>query len=105
MAASGRPALGTIHVWWLKVGSSNQEHEFAAHVYLNQILFDSVSVELYAEPDRSGSPVRIPMVRGAEVAGSIDGFVYTGRTPAARLASDYTCDSCPHSQECWCRRK
>jgi starch phosphorylase len=80
----------TIHFGSLKVESSNREHKFTAQVYLNQILSDSVSVELYAEPDRSGSPVRIPMVRGAKVAGSVDGFVYTGRAPAGRPASDYT---------------
>jgi starch phosphorylase len=80
----------TIHFGSLKVESSKQEHKFAAQVYLNQILSDSVSVELYAEPDRSGSPVRIPMVRGDNLAGSIDGFVYTARAPAVRPASDYT---------------
>ena len=80
----------TIRFGSVKVESSDQEHKFAAQVYLSQILSDSVNVELYAEPDRSGSPVRIPMVRGAKVAGSIDGFVYTGRAPSTRPASDYT---------------
>lgn len=74
----------------LKVESSDQEHKFTAHFYSNQILFHSVGVELYAEPDRSGSPLRIPMARGAKVAGSIDGFVHTGRAPVARPASGYT---------------
>lgn len=81
----------TIRFGSTEVESSNQEHEFAAQVYLNDVLSDSVSIELYAEPDRSGAPVvRIPMVRSAKVVGSVDGFVYTGRAPAARPASDYT---------------
>jgi len=80
----------TIRFGSIKVESSNQEHEFAAQVYLNDVLSDSVSIELYAEPDRSGAPVRIPMVRSAKVVGSVDGFVYTGRAPSARPASDYT---------------
>ena len=80
----------TIRFGSIKVESSNQEHEFAAQVYLNDALFDSVSVESYAEPIRTGVPVRIPMVRGAKVAGPVDGFVYTGRAPSARPASDYT---------------
>jgi glycogen phosphorylase len=80
----------TIRFGSTKVESSNLEHEFSAQVYLNDLLSDSVSIELYAEPDRTGAPVRIPMVRSAKVAGSVDGFVYTGRAPAARPASDYT---------------
>ena len=80
----------TIRFGSIKVESSNQEHEFAAQVYLNDVLSDSVSIELYAEPERSGAPVRIPMVRSAKLVGSVDGFVYTGRAPAARPASDYT---------------
>jgi glycogen phosphorylase len=51
----------TIRFGSIKVESSNQEHEFAAQVYLNDVLSDSVSVALYAEPNRTGVPVRIPM--------------------------------------------
>ncbi|MBV8135306.1 MAG: alpha-glucan family phosphorylase [Deltaproteobacteria bacterium] len=80
----------TISFGSTKVESSNLGHEFATQVYLNDLLSDSVSIELYAEPERSGAPVRIPLVRSAKVAGSVDGFVYTGRAPAARPASDYT---------------
>jgi glycogen phosphorylase len=80
----------TIRFGSLKVQCSNQEHEFVAEVYLNQVLSDSVSVELYAEPYRSGAAVRIPMARGAKMTGSVDGFVYTGRAPSSRPASDYT---------------
>jgi hypothetical protein len=80
----------TIRFGSLKVQCSNQKHEFVAEVYLNQVLSDSVSVELYAEPHRSGAAVRIPMARGAKMTGSVDGFVYTERAPPSRPAPDYT---------------
>jgi glycogen phosphorylase len=89
----------TIHFGSLEIESSNQEHNFAAQVYLNQFLSDSVCVELYAEPNHSEAPVRIPMVRGAKVAGSEDGFVYTGRAPSSRPASDYTLRVVPSRSE------
>jgi glycogen phosphorylase len=89
----------TIHFGSIKIESSNQEHKFAAQVYLNQVLSDSVCVELYAEPSQSEAPVRIPMVRGAKVAGSADGFVYTGRAPSSRPASDYTLRVVPSRSE------
>lgn len=83
----------TIRFGSLKIESSNHGHEFVAEVYFSQVLFDSVSVELYAEPCRSGAAVRIPMARGAKMTGSVDGFVCTGRAPSSRPASDYICAS------------
>lgn len=80
----------TIHFGSLKVESSNQEHDIVAEVYLNRVLTNSVSIELYAEPYRSGAAVRIPMARAVKMTGSVDGFVYTGRAPSSRPASDYT---------------
>jgi glycogen phosphorylase len=90
----------------LKVESSNQEYKFAAQVYLNDVLSDSVSVELYAEPNRSGAPIRIPMNRGAKVAGPVSGFVCTQGERLRPVRHPITpCESSPQSQECSCRWK
>jgi len=83
----------------VKVKSARGEHEFAAQVYFDDDLRDSVQVELYAEEPGSREPVRIPMVREAKVAGSANGYVYTARAPSARPASDYTVRIVPSKAE------
>jgi glycogen phosphorylase len=55
-----------------------------------------VKVELYAEGENGGTPIREPMNRGERLVGSMTGFNYSVRVPATRHAADYTPRLIPH---------
>ena len=63
---------------------------FEVQVYLGEIEPDWVMVELCADPAPEGPPVRQAMMRGAAIAGSMNGFVFYASVPASRPQSHYT---------------
>jgi starch phosphorylase len=63
---------------------------FEVQVYLGEVEPDWVIVELCADPAPEGPPVRQTMVRGAAIAGSMNGFVYCASVPASRPQGHYT---------------
>jgi glycogen phosphorylase len=65
-------------------------HRFQVHVYLDDLEPDAVLVELYAQARNGESPVRLPMIRGEALAGSIGGHIYTAQVASSRPAGDYT---------------
>jgi len=85
------------HANWREVhfGRSSIEREgdawrFEVQVYLGEIEPDWVSVELCADPAPERGPVRQTMVRGAAIAGAINGYVFCANVPASRPQSHYT---------------
>jgi glycogen phosphorylase len=71
----------------VKVQSDAQKHTFEIQLFLDDISPDAVRLELYADGD---APVRQEMKRGQQLAGSVNGYVYSGSVPASRPAGDYT---------------
>jgi len=59
-------------------------------VYLADLDPEAVRVELYAEAQDSGEPVRQSMQRSEPLVGSANAFLYVANVPATRPASDYT---------------
>src|SRR5208337_4959024 len=79
----------------LRFGSATLDNQgehyfFQVQVYLDDLDPEAVKVELYAEGQNGGAPIRQPMKRGEPLAGSANGFIYTARVAANRPADDYT---------------
>ena len=72
------------------VDQQDAQFLFEVQVYLDDLDPDAVNVELYAQGQNGKTPVRHPMNRGKHLVGSVNGFLYTARIPATRLAADYT---------------
>ena len=83
--------FGSVHV-----SERDGQHFFEAQVYTNEFEPDGVKVEIYANAVDGGAPVRIEMQRGERLAGSANGFAYTGLAPANRPAGDYTIRATPY---------
>ncbi|HXN45513.1 MAG TPA: alpha-glucan family phosphorylase [Bryobacteraceae bacterium] len=74
-----------VHFGGATSATADGAHTFEVQVYLDELDPEAVHVELYADPD-----VRQVMTRGQQLVGSANGYMYTGRVPADRPASDYT---------------
>jgi glycogen phosphorylase len=78
----------------LRFGSVTSEQQGDEHLFRVQLYFDeldpeALQVELYAEGQAGGDPVRQRMDRGEPLTGPGKGFLYTARVPASRPATDY----------------
>ena len=80
----------------IKVETDGGQHLFEVQVYLDDLDPEAVRVELYADADSDGAPVRLEMQRVRQLVGAINGYAYRARLPAARPASDYTVRLIPH---------
>ncbi len=89
----------TIRFGSLEVGSAGASHKFSVEVYLDEIVRDSLSVQLYAEPTDEGQPEQISMNRGRKLSGAASGYIYTAWVKADRPVSDYTVRIIPSKPE------
>ena len=71
-------------------------HKFEVQVYLNGLDSTAVRVELYAEGVSGAGPVRKEMVRGPQLVGAENGYVYGAQVQATRPVTDYTARVIPH---------
>ncbi len=83
------------HWQWLHFGNvtanrDGDHYRFEVQVYLDDVPADAVSVELYAEPQDGGDPLRKTLRRGDPLAGSANAWSYIGDVAADRPAEDYT---------------
>lgn len=83
--------FGSVHV-----SERSGMHFFEAQVYTNEFDADSIKVEIYANSVEGGEPVRVEMHRGDRLAGSANGFTYSGAVSANRPANDYTVRATPY---------
>jgi glycogen phosphorylase len=72
------------------VEQQGRQHFFQVQAFLDDLDPESVKVELYAEAQNGGAPVRETMNRDERLIGSSNGFLYTLWIPATRPATDYT---------------
>jgi starch phosphorylase len=80
----------TLHFGEVKCESNGKQHVFEVQVYLNDPDPKAVRVELYADGENSGDPVRQEMKLARQPAVADEGYVYRGQVPAVRPAEDYT---------------
>ena len=80
----------------VRVESAGGEHAFEVQVFLDEIDPDAVRLELFADAEGEGPPVRQEMTRGRQLIGSVNGYVYSASVPATRPAADYTPRVVPH---------
>ncbi|MGE5217570.1 MAG: DUF3417 domain-containing protein, partial [Chloroflexota bacterium] len=73
----------------VRVETDEGGHLFHVQVYLGDLDFDAVQVELFAESPNGREPIRRTMTRGERLVGA-RGFSYSARVPAERPATDYT---------------
>ena len=74
----------------LTIEQQSDHYVFQVQVYLDELDPAAVRVELYANEQNGGEPVRQAMHRGDQLVGSANGFLYVASVPATRPASDYT---------------
>ncbi len=74
----------------LTVTADGSSYVFAVQAWLDELSPDAVVVELYANGEANGQPVRISMTKGPALVGSEGGYTWTARVPADRPASDFT---------------
>jgi len=67
-----------------------------AQVHLGELGPGDIRVEVFANALDGGDPLRQPMERGEQVAGSANGWIYSTHVPATRNASDFTPRVVPH---------
>ena len=70
--------------------SHSDPYVFEVQVYLDELDPEAVRVEIYAEGQNGGEPVREVMNRREQLVGSANGFLYVAHVPATRPPTEYT---------------
>jgi starch phosphorylase len=86
----------TLHFGEMKVETRGEQQVFEVQVHLNDLDPKAVSVELYADGIKGGTPVRQEMTRLRQLAGASGDYVYSATVSAARSPGDYTARVIPH---------
>jgi starch phosphorylase len=89
----------SVHVTDVHVESQRGRHQFEAHVSLGPLPQEAVRVELYAEPEGPGDPVRIVMQHRATLPGTSGVHRYVAAAPGERPIDDYTVRVMPYHPE------
>lgn len=79
-----------IHFGNVTSSPTQDGHHFEVQAYLDELPPDSVRIEIYGEPQEKGEPVRVPLQRGALLAGAVNAYVYQGDVASKRPVSDFT---------------
>jgi len=79
-----------IYMQNFQVESSESEHLFTLHVYLDDLSADSVRAEIYADGLESGASFCQLMDRKTALPGAVNGYIFETTVPADRPAEDYT---------------
>jgi starch phosphorylase len=80
----------------VQVQTNGAQHVFEVQVHLADLEPKAVRVELYADGINGDAPVRQEMKRVRQLAGTLDGYVYSAAVSAARPSTDYTARVIPH---------
>jgi glycogen phosphorylase len=78
----------------MTVETNEAQHVFEVQLHLNDLDPDAVRVELYADGDKGGTPMRQEMKWVRQLAAG--GCVYRAAVSAIRPATDYTARAIPH---------
>lgn len=80
------------------IEQQGDQYLFEVQVYLNGLDPDAVRVELYAEGVNGGGPVRMEMLRGPNLLGAENGYLFSVQIEVTRPVTDYTARLMPHRQ-------
>ncbi len=80
----------TVYMQNLQIESTESEHYFTMHVYLDDLSADCVRAEVYADALENIVPFCQIMERKAALPGAVNGYLYEITVPADRPADDYT---------------
>jgi glycogen phosphorylase len=69
---------------------------FTVPIYLGEMAADDVHVEIYADPRRDDAPEIVELARGEPIAGTVNGYVYSGFVRSTRSAEDFTVRIVPY---------
>jgi len=83
----------------VSVATVSGQHGFEVRVHLDELEPGAVQVELYAEAEAGGLPLRHPMKRTRPLPGVAGGYVYCAQVPATRPATDYTARILPYGAD------
>ena len=72
------------------VEQQGEQYLFHVQVFLDDIDPGAVSVELYADAQKNGEPIRFAMTRGEPQDGAANAFTYSASLPTSRPVADYT---------------
>jgi glycogen phosphorylase len=89
----------SLHIGSAEVTAEEDGWSFRVPVYLGEVDAGDIRVELYADAAPDGPVQTIPLVRGAPVAGAVNGYAYTGRVATARPRTDFTVRILPYHPE------
>jgi starch phosphorylase len=78
-----------------KVTSEGGKHLFLIQVYLAGLDPNAIQIELYAEGENGGKPIRHEMMRGQQLVGA-EGYLYSAQVPSTRPVTDYTARVIPY---------
>ncbi|WP_029922594.1 alpha-glucan family phosphorylase [Nevskia soli] len=97
LASELRAWASALRAGWHEIRFSNYEHQrdgdclrFSLHLYLGEILPDSVSVEMYADAAGDDVPGAHVMRRGSAIPGGMNAYVYIVEVQTRRPATDFT---------------
>jgi starch phosphorylase len=74
----------------VRVIRDDGQWQFTVQVYFGDLDPACVAVELYANPEANGRPVRIEMNRTESISGAVNGYLYTATIPTERPADHFT---------------
>ena len=87
---------GSLRFGDLRVETNADHHAFEVEIFLSDLDPDAVRVELYADGNNGGDPVRQEMKWARLLTGAPEGCVNQETVPAARTAGGYTARVTPH---------
>jgi starch phosphorylase len=85
-----------LHFSKVKVETRSEHHLFEAQVYINNLDYRTVRVELYADGVNNSAPVRQQMTLIRQLVGTSSGYVYACSVSSDRPSTDYTVRLIPY---------
>jgi len=86
---------GDLRVGEVKIRTDRDHHAFEVQVFTGELDPDSLEIEIYADGNGGGAPVRQEMKRACQGKGAA--CIYSAQVPATRASADYTVRVVPHS--------
>ncbi len=85
-----RRAWSDLHIGVPDVKPAGAGWHFTVPVYFGAMAVDDVGVELYADASAGKHSERVELVRGEAIAGTANGYIFSGAISGSRPAHDYT---------------
>jgi glycogen phosphorylase len=92
-----RRSWGSLHIGTTVAARTEDALTLSVPIYFGDMAPDDVSVEVYADPnDGSDVPEIVALQQDGPIAGTVSGYLYSGRVATIRPAEDFTVRIVPH---------